>query len=130
MHRRNETTASAGAPPPRPLRQRGVGATGWGLWSVLLTMLLMRLSRGVDGAGAAAIAGGAAAAGYMVGDLVSGLVHWFCDRAFEEGTPLIGPLFIKPFREHHRDPFAMTQHGSLELLGNSALGALPILAFA
>jgi ubiquitin-conjugating enzyme E2 variant len=123
-------TGSASERISRPHLQRGLEATALGLVGVLLSMLLMRLSRRVDGAGAAAVAGAAVAAGYTVADLVSGVVHWFCDRAFGESTPLIGPLFIKPFREHHRDPFAMTQHGLLELLGNSAVGALPVLAFA
>ena len=69
-------------------------------------------------------------AGYLAADFVSGLVHWFGDRFFEEDTPLIGRVFIVPFREHHRDPLAMTRHGALELLGNSALGTVPLLAMA
>ena len=69
-------------------------------------------------------------AGYLAADLVSGLVHWFCDRFLEEDTPLIGRVLIQPFREHHRDPLAMTEHGFLELTGNSCLGLAPILALA
>lgn len=69
-------------------------------------------------------------AGYLVADLLSGLVHWFCDRFFEEHTPFIGRLLIYPFREHHRDPLAMTRHGFLELTGNSCLGLAPVLALA
>jgi ubiquitin-conjugating enzyme E2 variant len=65
--------------------------------------------------------------GYLLADLASGLVHWFCDRFFEEDTPLIGRVLIHPFREHHRDPRAMTRHGFLELTGNSCLGLAPIL---
>jgi ubiquitin-conjugating enzyme E2 variant len=56
------------------------------------------------------------------------LIHWFCDRFLEEHTRLIGPVLIRPFREHHRDPLAMTSHGFLELTGNSCLGLLPVLA--
>jgi plasmanylethanolamine desaturase len=69
-------------------------------------------------------------AGYLAADLVSGLIHWFCDRFFEEHTRLIGPVLISPFREHHRDPLAMTRHGFLELTGNSCLGLAPVLALA
>jgi ubiquitin-conjugating enzyme E2 variant len=69
-------------------------------------------------------------AGYLLADLLSGLVHWFCDCFFEEHTPLIGRVLISPFREHHRDPLAMTRHGFLELTGNSCLGLAPVLALA
>ena len=69
-------------------------------------------------------------AGYLAADFASGLVHWFCDRFFEEDTRLIGPILIRPFREHHRDPLAMTRHGFLELTGNSCLGLAPVLTLA
>lgn len=59
------------------------------------------------------------AAGYLVADAVTGAVHWFCDTFFEETTPLVGAAIIAPFREHHRDPLAMTRHGFLELVGSS-----------
>jgi plasmanylethanolamine desaturase len=72
----------------------------------------------------------AALVGYLAADLASGLIHWFCDRFFEEHTRLIGPVLIRPFREHHRDPLAMTRHGFLELTGNSCLGLAPLLALA
>jgi len=65
--------------------------------------------------------------GILIADLGSGLVHWFCDSVFEEDTPLVGPLIIHPFREHHRDPLAMTQHGFLEVTGNSCLILAPVL---
>jgi hypothetical protein len=78
---------------------------------------------------AIAIVGGAVV-GYVAADLASGLVHWFCDRFFEEDSPLIGARLIQPFREHHRDPLAMTHHGFLELTGNTCLGLAPILAGA
>jgi ubiquitin-conjugating enzyme E2 variant len=66
--------------------------------------------------------------GYLAADLASGLVHWFCDRFFDEYTQLVGPILIRPFREHHRDPLEMTRHGFLELTGNSCLGLAPALA--
>jgi plasmanylethanolamine desaturase len=77
---------------------------------------------------AAAVAG--LLCGYLAADLASGLVHWFCDRFFEEDTPVVGRLLIHPFREHHRDPAGMTAHGWLELCGNSALALAPVLAAA
>lgn len=67
--------------------------------------------------------------GYFVSDVVSGLGHWFCDTFFEEDTPVIGRMIIAPFREHHRDPMALTRHGLAELTGNSALVLSPVLLY-
>lgn len=65
--------------------------------------------------------------GYLAADLVSGLIHWFADSFFDDATPLIGSLLIAPFREHHRDPEAITRHGFLETTGNSCLVTIPPL---
>jgi hypothetical protein len=93
----------------------------------LLGLLALRMGRGApEGAGAAWLIL-AAAGGYAMADAASGLTHWFCDTFFREDTPGIGPVLIHPFREHHRDPAAMTRHGFLELVGNSCLGVLPLL---
>jgi len=96
----------------------------------LLAFLSARLGGRLDGPSALALALLAALCGYLVADFVSGLVHWFCDRFFEEDSAVIGPLLIEPFREHHRDPRGMTRHGFLELTGNSALGLTPLLGGA
>ena len=64
--------------------------------------------------------------GLAAADFVAGAVHWFADTYFEPETPIVGPLLIEPFREHHRDPQGITRHGFLELSGNSALATLPI----
>jgi len=69
-------------------------------------------------------------AGVLAADLLSGLVHFACDRFFGEHTPLIGALFIAPFREHHRDPRAIARHGFCELNGNNAIALVPWLALA
>lgn len=65
--------------------------------------------------------------GYLVADVVSGLVHWFCDTFFHDDTPLIGPAFIHPFREHHSDPLGITRHGFFEVNGNNSLVLLPLV---
>jgi ubiquitin-conjugating enzyme E2 variant len=70
----------------------------------------------------------AAAFGWALADLASGLVHFLCDRFGSERTPLLGPAVIRPFREHHADPRAITAHGFAELSGNSALALTPLLA--
>lgn len=69
----------------------------------------------------------AAPLGWLAADLSSGLVHWGCDSFGSAHTPLIGSGFIRPFREHHDDPSAMTRHDFVETHGASCLAALPAL---
>ena len=66
--------------------------------------------------------------GIVAADAASGLIHWFFDTFLEETTPVVGSRVVAPFREHHRDPLAMTRHGFLELNGNNCTGLFPILA--
>jgi ubiquitin-conjugating enzyme E2 variant len=73
---------------------------------------------------------GVAALGWLASDAATGLVHWIGDRCFEETTPLLGPLLIQPFREHHRDPLAITRHGFCEVNGSNALAMCPLLALS
>ncbi len=68
--------------------------------------------------------------GVLAADFGTGAIHWFCDRFFREDTPVIGPALIRPFREHHADPEAMTHHGLLELHGNSCIPVIAVLAVA
>jgi hypothetical protein len=69
----------------------------------------------------------AAAAGWLAADFFSGLVHWSFDTWGSERTPLLGESFIRPFREHHRDPVAMTRHDFVETNGASCIAAVPVL---
>jgi ubiquitin-conjugating enzyme E2 variant len=71
----------------------------------------------------------AAACGWIIADLLSGLVHWALDRFGSEKTPFFGPVLIRPFREHHDDPRAMTLHDFVETNGASALGGSFLLLF-
>lgn len=66
-------------------------------------------------------------AGYLLADLLSGLVHWAFDRLGSETTPFVGPRFVRPFREHHAFPEAILSHGFLETNGNTCLAAIPVL---
>lgn len=68
-----------------------------------------------------------AAAGYIVADLVSGLVHFLADNFAEEDTPVIGAAFVKPFREHHIDPTGITRHDFVETNGNNVIVSLPFI---
>jgi ubiquitin-conjugating enzyme E2 variant len=51
--------------------------------------------------------------GILAADLITGVLHWFADTFFSAHTPLIGPALIEPFREHHREPLAMTRRSFL-----------------
>jgi ubiquitin-conjugating enzyme E2 variant len=74
--------------------------------------------------------GAGAAAGALSADLAGGVVHWLCDRFGSESTPFFGPHLIASFREHHRDPSAITRHALPERSGANAFAVLPVLAAA
>jgi ubiquitin-conjugating enzyme E2 variant len=97
--------------------------------AVLAGLLLLAIGAWPDPKSPAELAATLAmlAAGYVMADLLTGFVHWFCDTFFEETTPIIGPHLIASFREHHRDPLLMTRHGFLELTGSSFRGLAPVL---
>jgi ubiquitin-conjugating enzyme E2 variant len=95
----------------------------------LAGVLALRLARGAGAADAAPLLAGALL-GWLAADLVSGLVHWWADRVASEETPLLGPLFVRPFREHHVDPTGICRHDFLATNGNTCLAALPALAAA
>lgn len=64
--------------------------------------------------------------GVLAIDMVTGLVHWACDRLGTTKTPFLGPLVIQAFREHHEDPNAINEHDLIETNGESSV--LPLVA--
>jgi ubiquitin-conjugating enzyme E2 variant len=110
----------------RPKAIIALEAVAFTAFAVLVLTLLYRLIGSLETAWDAALCLLAVPLGWLAADFTSGLVHWFADSFFEEDTPLIGPVFIQSFREHHRDPQAMARHTFLELTGNSALVLLPV----
>lgn len=65
--------------------------------------------------------------GYVTADFVSGFVHFLADNMGSTKTPFFGPVFIRPFREHHVDPQAICRHGFLEVNGANCLISLPVM---
>ena len=59
--------------------------------------------------------------GWLAGDWLTGIVHWFCDTYGSEETPILGPSIIMPFREHHVLPAKICTHDFVFTNGNSFL---------
>lgn len=111
----------------RSRRTRLVDGLAVAVAALGLVVLALRLWRDINAPAVGIVVALMLAAGYVMADLLTGFVHWFCDTFFEETTPIIGPGLIAPFREHHRDPLLMTRHGFLELTGSSFRGLAPVL---
>lgn len=66
-------------------------------------------------------------AGWVLTDFICGLIHWAGDTWGRTGMPIVGRMFVRSFREHHVNPHAITRHGMIQLLGEQAIVAAPML---
>jgi len=97
-------------------------------FAVLLALLALDINH-LAALGNLSIAAGIVSAilGYLLADFMSGLVHFLGDSFGTVRTPIFGPTFIFPFREHHVDPEDITRHGFIETNGHNCLVSLPVM---
>ena len=66
---------------------------------------------------------------YLAADFLSGFVHFLADNFGSYDTPILGPNFIEPFREHHVDPKGIVANDFVDANGNNSLATLPFMLF-
>jgi ubiquitin-conjugating enzyme E2 variant len=93
----------------------------------LLALGIARIARHLGDGASIALLGLAGWLGWIASDLVSGVAHWLCDRYGDERTPVIGPLVIAPFREHHVDPQILARKDFFDAAASNAWLALTVL---
>lgn len=111
-------------------KQRCVNIAGLGVFLALtLRAALELIELGRDVPGALGLALLAIVLALPAADFLSGLVHWAADNWGSADWPFVGG-FVGPFRHHHVEPEAMTQHGFLRRFGDNVVAALPTFWFA
>lgn len=101
-----------------------LGVVAFGVISVLLTV---EIYLGAIGFGLVWLLPVLAVLAYLAADLLSGFVHFLADNFGSRETPIIGPYFIGPFRDHHTDPKGILRHGFIETNGNNSLVSVPFM---
>ena len=116
--------------PRQPAALTAFKVTGVAVSGALFVSLLVRIAVGLSAGTSAWLVLPAFLLGYFFADLVSGTAHWFCDTFFEEDTPVIGKIVIRPFRDHHVHPQRITCYRFIEQDTTNFFLMLPPLAVA
>jgi ubiquitin-conjugating enzyme E2 variant len=66
--------------------------------------------------------------GVVAADFVSGLVHWGADTWGRDDTPVLGSRLLVPFRVHHVNPDDFQRRHFIDVNGDVAILAIPVLA--
>ncbi len=69
-------------------------------------------------------------AGMILADLATGIIHWAGDTWGTPTWPIVGNALIRPFREHHTNQKAITQHDFIETNGTNSIFSLPFILLA
>lgn len=105
--------------------QRLVFSAAIGVAYLLLGWLAIRITTQAPLAPWIALA--ALVAGIAAADFVSGLVHWAADTWGRDDLPFVGPHLLVPFRVHHINPHDFLQRDVVDVNGDVALLAAPML---
>jgi hypothetical protein len=105
---------------------RAVELAGMILFAGLMAGLVLRLRPCLEGLAAWLLA--VVLLAYVAADFVSGLFHWIADTWGTPETPVVGRVFVRPFREHHLDECAITRHDFIEVNGANCLISIPVAA--
>lgn len=62
----------------------------------------------------------------FIADFLSGVMHWAFDTWGSSKTFLVGPLFIRPFREHHVDEKSITHHSFIQAGTSGTVTVIPV----
>lgn len=101
--------------------------TGIGAFAVLAVLIGYEAYLGAVAFGYAWLLPVVAVVAYLAADLDSGFVHFLADNFGSEETPILGPNFIGPFRDHHVDPTGITRNDFVDNNGNNSLASAPFM---
>jgi plasmanylethanolamine desaturase len=98
-------------------------------FALLIGLIAIDLYQGMIGFGDLWLVPILAVLAYLIADFLSGFVHFLADNFGSYDTPILGPNFIEPFREHHVDPKGIVGHDFVDANGNNSLATLPFMLF-